>query len=483
MKLPVEILSLIALFAPLFSDRVFQHAQLLIIGAILAPSSRTVTSALRMVGLKDDPHWTNFHRVLNRDSWSPLNAAKILFGLIITLIPTGSPIILAADDTIERRGGRRITAKGCYRDAVRSSKSHVVRCFGLKWVSMMLLVPLPFSSRVWALPFLTALVEPKPKSDSKKSKKRSNKKSKKKAKRPAPKNRRKTSKATYNRKANEPKHKSSIDFVRQMMKLVRRWVPDRMMVLVVDGGFAALSLALACLGNDVVMVSRLRIDAQLYDKPLPQPAGKRGPKPKKGKRLPSPKARAESSDTKWEETEIIWYGGKKKKLKVFTDTALWYTAGYAPVEIRYCVVRDPEGKLRDEAFFCTKLEASVKEILSLVIKRWSVEVTFEESRAHLGVETQRQWSEKAIKRTTPALLGLFSLVTVMAMRISEGGKVEAEQAAWYKKEEATFSDCIREVRKRIIEERYYVRSEEKGEMVELPREALELILYALPLAA
>ena len=172
----------------------------------------------------------------------------MLLGLLITLlVPPGATIVLGADDTVERRGGRKIKAKGCYRDAVRSSKSHVIRCFGLKWVSMMFLVPVPWSRRVWALPFLTTLCWPASKSG-------------------------------------QHRHKTSIDWVRQMMKQVRRWLPGRRLVLVVAGGFAAVSLALACVKSRVVMVSRLRWDAALYHPPGPQPKGKRGPKPLKGKR-------------------------------------------------------------------------------------------------------------------------------------------------------------------------------------------------------
>jgi hypothetical protein len=206
--------------------------------------------------------------------------------LITLLVPSGATIVLGADDTLERRGGRKITAKGCYRDAVRSSKKHVIRCCGLKWVSMMLLVPVPWARRVWALPFLTALCWPAEKRD-------------------------------------QRRHKTSVDWVRQMMKQVRRWLPGRRRVLVVDGGFAAVSLALACVKQHVTMVSRLRWDAALSHPPAPQPPGKRGPKPTKGQRQRSLQSWAERSDTPWETVEVVWYGGQLKTLWVFSHTALW----------------------------------------------------------------------------------------------------------------------------------------------------------------
>jgi DDE superfamily endonuclease len=276
--LPEAIILVLAPFAPLFSRRVWCHAQLLLLGAILTPSARTVTAALRVLGLATERRFTNYHRVLNRATWSTRQASRILLGVLITLlVPAGATIVLGADDTLERRSGRKIKAKGCYRDAVRSSKKHVIRCFGLKWVSMMLLVPVPWSRRVWALPFLTTLARPAD-------------------------------------KHGRHRHKTSIDWVRQMMKQVRRWLPGRKLVLVVDGGFAAVSLALACVKNKVVMVSRLRWDAALYHPPGPQPPGKRGPKPLKGTRQRRLQAWAERADTPWEDVEVVWYGGQRKKL-------------------------------------------------------------------------------------------------------------------------------------------------------------------------
>jgi hypothetical protein len=133
LPLPEAIILVLAPFAPLFSQRVWVHAQVLLLGAILAPRARTVTAALRVMGLAREPRFTNYHRVLNRATWSARQGSRILLGLLISLlVPPGATIVLGADDTLERRSGRQIKAKGCYRDAVRSSKKHVIRCFGLK---------------------------------------------------------------------------------------------------------------------------------------------------------------------------------------------------------------------------------------------------------------------------------------------------------------------------------------------------------------
>jgi hypothetical protein len=268
-----------------------------------------------------------------------------------------------------------------------------------------------------------------------------------------------------------------------MMKQVRRWLPGRLLVLVVDGGFAAVSLALACVKNHVVMVSRLRWDAALFHRPGPQPPGKRGPKPTKGTRQRTIRDWASRSDTPWETVEVVWYGGQRKKLWVFSRTALWYTPRLPPVAIRYVLVADPEGKLRMEAFFCTDLEATPVAILQWVVLRWSVEVTFEEGRAHLGLETQRQWSDQAIARTTPVLLALFSLVTVLALKLSQGGQIPVPATAWYHKEEPTFSDCLALVRRHLWRARYLVNSAPEAEIMQFPREVLDLFIQGVPLAA
>jgi hypothetical protein len=445
--LPAAIILVLTPFAPLFSPRVWRHAQVLLLGAMLTPGARTVTAALRVMGLSGEHHFTNYHRVLNRAAWSARQGSQMLLGVLITLlVPPGATIVLGADDTLERRSGRKITAKGCYRDAVRSSKKHVIRCFGLKWVSMMLLVPVPWSRRVWALPFLTALCRPAGK---------------------------------HSRR----RHKTSIDWVRQMMKQVRRWLPGRLLVLVVDGGFAAVSLALACVKNQVVMVSRLRWDAALYHPPGLQPPSKRGPKPTKGQRQRSLQSWAERSDTPWETVEVDWYGGQRKPLWVFSRTALWYTPRLPPVAIRYVLVADPEGKLRMEAFFCTDLGATPVEILQWVVMRWSVEVTFEEGRAHLGLETQRQWSDLAIARTTPVLLALFALVTVLALQLSQGGQIPVPVTAWYRKTEPTFADCLALVRQHLWRARYLMNSAPEVDIMQFPREALDLLIHGLPSAA
>jgi hypothetical protein len=427
LTLPTEIMVLMQHFTPVFSERTWDWVPVLVVGAILAPGKRTVTAILRVVGLNDEPQFQRYHRVLNRAVWSSLQVSQILLGLLVTmLVPPGWPVIVAADETLERRQGDQIKAKSVFRDAARSSKKHQVTSYGLRWVSMALLVPVPWSNRVWALPFLTVLAPSK-----------------------------KTN------QANGIRHKTSIDWIMQMIGQVRRWLPQRQLVLVVDGGLAAIKLGQRCVGyaNPVTYVSRLRLDAGLYNWPGPHPKGKRGRKPKKGSRQQALKARLQDPATVWRTITIDWYRGEKRTLDIATGTALWYTPGQDPLPLRWVLVRDPLGELLPAAFFATDLDVTPTQILAWVVMRWGIEVTFEEVRAHLGFETQRQWSDLAIARTTPALLGLFSFIILLANRLTADQPLPVRSAAWYTKSEATFSDVIALVRRYLWTHTDFVQSQ------------------------
>jgi hypothetical protein len=445
--LPPEIVHAIRPFTQAFSERIWDWAQVLIAGAILAPGKRTVTSVLRVMGLKDEKQYQNYHRVLNRAKWSSLQVSRILLGmLVLVLTQAGVPVVVAADETLERRWGPKIKEKGIFRDAVRSSKRYTVYSSGLRWVSMMLLVSVPWSQRVWALPFLTVL---------------------------AP--------GEKTNVANGKRHKTSIDWIGQMIGTVRRWLPEKMLVLVTDGGLTAVKLGLRCARfiNPVTYVSRLRLDAALYDPPGPQPRGKRGPKPKKGKRQPSLKRVLLDPATQWTKCKIDWYGAKRRTVEIATGTALWYTPGHDPLPIRWVLVRDPLGEFDPAAFFATDQAAAPLRILAWFIMRWNVEVTFEEARAHLGVETQRQWSDLAITRTTPALLGLFSLVTLLAHLLTQNKPFPVRSAAWYAKTEPTFSDAIALVRRHLWTRTKFTNSPTNTGFVEIPTSVLHGLVDSL----
>jgi hypothetical protein len=436
--LPREIMTVLTPFMQVFSRRVWDWAQILVIGAILAPGKRTVTSVLNVMGLKDEKQFQNYHRVLNRAVWSSFAVSKILLGMLVTVFTDQEePVILGADETIERRWGPKIRARSIFRDAKRSSHNYPNFSPGLRWLSVMMLVPLPMIKRVWALPFLTVLA-PSPKTN----------------------------------EANGKRHKTSVDWLGQMVVVVRRWLSGRRIVLVTDGGLTGVKLGWRCVRSGVILVTRMNWRGMLHAQPGPQPKGKPGPKPTKGERLPSLKTVLVSTETIWQRCQVAWYGEGKQEVEMATGTALWYTPRRAPLPIRWVLVRDPLGEQKPAAFMATDQTLSPIQIVEWYIMRWSVEVTFQESRVHLGLETQRQWSDLAIVRTTPALLGLFSLVTLFAHRITEKKSFPIRSTAWYRKPEPTFADAIALVRKHLWTNMEYVNSPVEMGIVIFPQSLL-----------
>lgn len=417
-------------------------------GAILAPGKRTVSALLRIMGLSGEKNFHKFHRVLSLACWSAHKASlQLLTGLLSCFLPQG-PVIVGIDETLERRWGSKIAQRGIYRDNVRSSGSHFVKSSGLRWVSLMLLLPISWANRVWALPFLTVL---------------------------APSER-------YNQGRGK-RHKKITDWARQMLLQVKRWLPDRELIAVGDSSYAVIDL-LAALAGKVSVITRLRLDAALYE-PVPlRKEGQVGRSRKKGKRLPTLEQLVAQADTCWQ-TLIFsqWYGHKEKCMQIATGKALWYHSGKPAVAIRWVLLRDPEGKLQTSALLSTNLALTADQIVAYFVRRWAIEVTFQEVRAHLGVETQRQWSAKAIARSTPVLLGLFSLITLIADSLQRQGKLQISTAAWYDKRHPTFSDAIACVRQLLWRESNFSISAQKDDMVKLPREHLQLLQQALAWAA
>jgi len=423
--LQTEYITMVGAFARLFSKRIWEHAKILFMGAILSPAERTVTAVLRVMGLSWEKHFQNYHRVLNRAVWSSLEASRILLGLLIHAFARSGPVILGLDDTIERRRGTKIKAKGIYRDPVRSSHSHFVKASGLRWLSLMVLAPITWAKRVWALPFLTVL---------------------------APSERYYTGKAR--------KHKKLTEWARQMVMQARRWLPKRFLVIVADSSFAVIDLLwqLRQLKNPICMITRFRLDAALYE-PAKATPGAIGRPRKKGQRLPTLEAIAEDKHTRWKRLTVQqWYGEKKRMIEITSKTAVWYHTGQPPLPIRWVLVRDPKQIFKTQALLCTDLCISAEQIVHWFVRRWQVEVTFHEVRTHLGVETQRQWADLAILRITPALLSLFSVVTLLANLHAPNQKFPVQQTAWYPKKLPTFSDALALVKETLFMQHYFPTS-------------------------
>jgi DDE superfamily endonuclease len=379
----------------------------LVAGALLSPGRRTVTAALRV--LDQTASFAVYHRVLSTACWSARLVAHRLLRLLVAAFVRDGPVVIGLDDTIERRWGTKIKARGIYRDPVRSSQGHFVKASGLRWLCVMLLAPIPWAGCVWAVPFLTP---------------------------PAPSERCAQSQGR--------RHKKLTDWGRQALLQTARWLPDRR--IVADSSFSVIEL-LRSVSRHLDVVTRLRLDAGLYEPPPPRRPGARGRPRVKGARLPTLKERVADPATPWQRVTIQgWYGKTRHRLDVATGTALWHHSGRR-VLIRWVLVRDAEGAKEPQAFLCTDLDAEPTAILGWFVRRWRIEVTFAEVRRHLGVE--RQGSDLAILRTTPALLGLFALVTLWAGRIKGDHGVPPDRVRGYPKADPTFSDALALVRREL----------------------------------
>lgn len=449
--LPSGFAPVLLAFAPLFGSSVWQRAQLLVLGAILAPGKRTVCSVLRVVGLGTEEHFQNYHRVLNRARWSSRAASQILLSLLLQAFAPSGPLIVGLDDTIERRWGRKIQARGIYRDPVRSSHSHFVKTSGLRWLSLMLLVEIPWAGRVWALPFLTVLAPS----------------------------------VRYHQKRGK-RHKTLVDWGKQMLLQLRRWLPERSIVLVVDSGYAALEFlgSLANRRQPITVITRLRLDAQLYAPVLPRRKGQIGRPRRKSARVPSLQQRLKDRNTVWRKITVPhWYSSGPRTIQVATGTAVWYRVGLPVVPLRWILIRDPQQQFRSQALLSTDLEIDPGQAIQWFVLRWQLETTFAEVRSKIGVETQRQWSDLAIARTTPCLLALFSMVTLLAADLHRLGKLQIRQSAWYRKEQLTFSDTIAAVRKQLWASSLFAWSPSLQDHTESPGMLFQHLTEALCYAA
>jgi len=450
LSLPTAFISVMAVFVPVFSKLVWQHVKVLLTGAILAPGKRTVTSALCVMGLSAAAHFQTYHRVLNRAVWSPLDASRLLLRLLVAVFVPAGVVGFGLDETIERRRGGNIKAKGIYRDPVRSSRSYVVKVSGLRWLCCMRLTPMRWAHRVWALPLMTVLCP---------------------------------SEHFYEQKGRRAQ--TLVQRAWQIIHVVVRWLPGRGVVFVADSSYAALELLhqvrkLRCSS----LITRVRLDAALYDPPPTREAGHIGRPRLKGARRPTLKATLAAEETPWNQLTIAqWYGNGPREVKVATDTAVWYHSGTPPVPIRWVLIRDPHKSFEPQALLSTNLDQTPEQILTWFIRRWTMEVTLEEARAHLGLETQRQWNARAIARTTPTLLSLYSIITLTAHQLLQKECTTVRITAWYAKIRPTFADAIALVRRHLWDHMRFSTSQQETDMIKVPRALFDRFIDAICYAA
>ena len=445
MPLPDPIIEVLTVFRPLFTAPTWRKLMTLLTGTLLAQGCRTVAAALRASGNDQATNWSSFHQVLNRARWSPLAVSRQLLLLIVeTFVPAGASVDLVIDETLERRWGSKISKRGHYRDSALSSRERSVSSPGLRWIVMAVVVTLPWTKQKWALPFLCVLA---------------------------------TTPEVSERLGK--RHKTVGMWAHQMISLVHRWLPDRSIKLMGDTAYSVLELGLHAKAQQVTLVTTGRLDAVLHEPPPQRTQHTIGRPRVVGKRLPALEQVLQDSQTVWQKLTLDWYGEGERTLEICTGTALWYRYGSDPLPIRWVLTRDPSGKRPPKAIFSTDPTQTAEQIVSDFMKRWSLEVTFEEGRAHLGIETQRQWSDLAIERSTPLLFGLYSLVTLFGRALHPEEPIPIAQAAWYRKQTATFRDLLAVVRRHLWSQETFPTSPTDPGVVLVPRSTLERFSLAV----
>jgi hypothetical protein len=448
LSLPKAAEPLVSCFSVAFTRPTFQRAIVLIFGAILSFRHRTVAGMLRAAGPLAQGHWSDFHRVLCRRVWSTRVLGRVLAALVLELIPPDQRVVCSVDDTTPQHKGKHVYGKGMHHDACRSTHSHVVWVWGHKWVVLAINVKFPFASRAWALPVLCALYR-----------------------------------SEELNKSEGRRHKTATRLAMQLMAMLIHWFPEKKFILLGDGGYNSHELARFCHRHrrHLSLVSRFFSDANLYAAAPKRSYRKKGGRPRtKGHKLPPPMQVVEKSEAK--RFTVSWYGGKTRRVELICGEGHWYKSGEGLVPVRWVHVHDVQGTHRDDYFYTTDLTLTAPQIVSLFTGRWSIEVTFQEIRAHLGFATPRNWSKQSVLRTAPCLLGLFSVISLIFHRHTHGKGTRPLSFDWYQKGEPTFSDAMICVR-RLCWTEVLQQSPEHGGLLKLPRPLRIMLLDHLSRAA
>lgn len=432
-NLPAPMIQLLSIFLPLFSSPSYQSFLFLFQAHVLCKGRRTVTEMLKRMGLRNLKNYSKYHDFFSKAKWSTLNGSKILLLKLVSLSPDN--IVFSFDTTVERRKGPKIKGLGIQRDAVRSTKGRKVLVPGLNWLVCAIHLQLPWSKNKWALPVLTILMPPE--------------------------NPLSTSKNTHDLNKTK-KHKTLTQWTCLAVKILRRWLgPTRKITVVADSAFATYALANTCIDLGITLVSRMRLDARTFEfSPLPKGKGRRK---LVGNRLPTFQHMLKDTSLVWDRVTAIWYGGKSKEVQILSGTCMWYGYGIRPVPIKWVLTRDGD---QEALIFSTDLNHLLNELIEVFVERWGIEVTFEEARRHLGMETQRQWSDKAIDRITPCILASYSIINLIALEhlSSKNEEIPIQTSSWYKKTHVTFSDVLSYVRSLILEKTYLPHFDKNTEL-------------------
>ena len=431
-----------------FSETVWLRFRVLLLAAVAGTGRRTISRLLRVAGALAEGHWSSYHRVISKRRWSAWRLAYILTQHLLTVWMPRGVVRLVGDDTVTEHRGKKVFGKGCHRDAVHSTHSQLVFRWGHKWVVLSVLIQFPGTKRPWALPILCALYRT-PEEDERLGR----------------------------------RHKTPSDLMRQLLCVLIRWFPRRKFVFAGDGGYGTHAFARFARRYEqhVTLVSRFYPNANLNAPPPKRRPGTNGRPRKKGRKLPGP-AQVVARTKKRQRVRASWYGGKTRLIEVITGTGHWYRMGEGLVEVRWVYVHDVSGTHRDEYFFTTDLTLSPKQIVEFFTGRWAIEVTFEESREHLGFGTTRGWSQQTVLRAEPCLLGLYSLVALWWASLP-APEARRPIIVWIGKQMPTFSDALIHVRRHVWITWVFQQPGKRRVFQKLTTHEKLLLLNALTLAA
>lgn len=445
MLLPAAAAELLDRFGDAFTRPTYERFVLLFVGFIITPWRRTVSRILWTVRWLAEGNASSYHRFFSRAKWSCWKLAHLLAAAVLEWVPSDEPVLLAVDDTVAQHRGKKVFGKGCHRDAVRSSWKTLTRKWGHKWVVLCVLVKFPFATRRWALPVLCCLYRTP---QDRKQKPRLRRLGK--------------TRRTKNNNGKGERHKVPAEMARSMVAAMLHWFPRRRFILLGDCGFSTHDLAcFACRhGDRLTLIGRMRKDTSLFA--LPAKHAKVGGRPaKKGDKLPAPAMTVQKAQQNHatRRVKVQWYGNRSREVELVSAAGAWYRprgnghSGLAP--LRWVFSCDKIGK-RQDYFFSTDPAMKAEQIVELFACRWNVEVTFQEARAHLGLETTRQRKKESVLRTAPLMLGAYSCVSLIyarmleqVTRMREQVRRPLHQTPCYHKSEPTFADALYTLRREL----------------------------------
>jgi hypothetical protein len=427
MQLTSSFVVLLHQFSPVFTDPTFRTFVQVVTGWILSHRHRYITDIIFSGGNLDDGHWCRFHRFFSLAAWDIDVLSMYLAKFVATLLAPGATLLWAVDDTLCRKRGLTLYGAGMHHDPLISSRAKPLVSWGHDWVVLCLIIVHPFwaPTKVFALPIAVRLYRNR----------QGLTKGKKKKAKPA--------------KAN-PDHRTRPQLAVELLRLAAAWFPNDSIVVTGDSAYGGKSV-LSHLPDNVHLISHVHCKGALYAPAPPPTKGRKGAPRKKGHRLPGMVDWAKDAKKPWTELSFDQFG-LHATLAVKTQQALYYKSGGTRL-LTIVLTRDLEGGRPDQMFYCTNLSWDARQILSTYACRWAIECTFENCKQFLGLEDPANRLPKAVARTAPMALFLYSLI-VAWFHLAGHAWVRFPERPWYKsKHEPSFADLLTTLRRLSCEDK------------------------------